>query len=102
MNRTYISGPISNKDPAIVSNNLQVFHIKAAELREHGLNVVNPAENGLPFGSSWEDHMRVDLCNMLGCNSIYMLPGWTESRGARLEHRVACELGFAVVYGARA
>ena len=33
------------------------------------------------------------------CDAIYMLEGWTGSRGARLEYLVAMELGLREVKG---
>ena len=40
--------------------------------------------------------MRLGLRGLLDCDEIVMLPGWERSRGARLEHLVAVELGMTV------
>jgi len=34
------------------------------------------------------------------CHAILLLPGWTESEGAKREHQKACELGLLVIQGA--
>ena len=45
---------------------------------------------------TWEDYMRDDLTALLTCTHIVMLPGWEQSRGARLEKYVAEHLGMSV------
>lgn len=88
----YISGPMSG----LPDLNFPAFNAAAAELRADGYTVLNPAEKqeeGKP-DMTWEDYMRIDIRMMMDCNAIYMLPGWTKSRGARLEQLIAVELGF--------
>ena len=51
-------------------------------------DIVNPAQ--LVSGdTSWLKAMWKCLWLMLGCGWVAMLPDWKESRGARIEHRVA-------------
>ena len=92
--RFYIAGPMTGHPEF----NHPAFHAKAAELRAQGLDVFNPAENGLPADASWSDHMRVDIRELTHCTHIYMLDGWQASKGARLENRIAHELGMMVLY----
>ena len=40
-----------------------------------------------------------DIRELVACDAVYMLPGWPASRGARLEHHVAVELGLHVIDG---
>lgn len=47
---------------------------------------------------SWGCFMRYDLKAMLDCDAIYMLPGWEQSHGARLELQVASAVGMRVVF----
>lgn len=95
MKRLYISGPMTG----LPDWNFPAFNAKAQELRERGFQVVNPAEDKEP-DLEWSDYLRIDLRMLMDCDAIYMLPGWQGSKGARLEHHVACELGFAVLYEA--
>lgn len=97
MKRLYISGPMTG----MPDWNYPAFNAKASELRAMGLEVVNPAEDKEP-DLEWSDYLRIDIRLLMDCDGIYMLPGWSESRGARLEHHVARELGFFVVYEAAA
>lgn len=98
MVRTYIAGPMTGIDHF----NKPAFDAKAAELRANGIDVFNPAENGLPSTALWAEHMRVDIRELTQCTHIYMLEGWLGSRGARLEHHIAHELGLVILYEATA
>jgi len=93
MDRTYLAGPMSN----LPDFNYPAFHKAAASLRANGLHVENPAENPTPECGTWAAYMRMAMAQLLTCDTIALLPGWTASRGARLEHKVAVELGMRVV-----
>ncbi len=92
MTRYYLSGPMTGL-PAL---NFPAFHAAADALRLAGLEVVNPAELNPDPGTGWADCLRTDLRALLDCQAIAMLPGWEGSRGARLEHHVAEQLGMSV------
>jgi hypothetical protein len=42
--------------------------------------------------------MRGDIVAMMECDSILLLPHWERSRGASLEYKIACDLGFDLYY----
>lgn len=90
--RLYVAGPMSG----LPEYNYPAFKAAAAELRECGFEVICPAENGLPADAPWIDHMRVDIGHLLTCSAVAVLPGWENSRGARLEVHLARELGLTV------
>lgn len=92
MKKTYISGPMTG----LPGMNFSAFHEAAARLRAQGIDVVNPAEFGEEPGKEWSDYMRKDILALMDCDRIYMLPGWTGSKGARLELHIARALGFEV------
>ena len=94
--RIYIAGPMTG----LPDFNYPAFHAEAQRLRNAGWHVENPAENPPPPCGSWAGYMRLALAQLVTCDSIAMLPGWTASRGAKLEHQVALQLGLAVVYHA--
>lgn len=93
-NTIYIAGPMSNL-PAF---NYPAFNAKADYLRARGHNVVNPADHGNVNGAEWADYLRFDLANLTRCESIYLLPGWSNSKGARLEYHVALQLGMPMFF----
>ena len=91
MKRAYLSGPMSG----LPDMNYPAFNAEAARLRALGFHVENPAEN--PEQSSWEDYMKAAIVQMLGCEVVVMLPGWSESRGALIERELALRLGLKVI-----
>lgn len=92
--KVYISGTTDYKER---------FGEAKKRLEERGFAVKNPVEYdpivvriyGRP---SWEDYMRYDIRLLVNCDSIYMLKGWQNSRGAKLEHHIAQELGMKIYY----
>jgi hypothetical protein len=103
--RWYISGPISShantpeKRAAEEAANLQRFHAAASLMRERGLIVAcNPAELIADPGTTWEDYMRCCIRVLVNdCTAVVRLPGWYNSRGARLEVFIADNLGMEVL-----
>lgn len=92
--RVYTSGAISGREPNEVRKE---FELAKMYLRREGYEAISPLANGLPWDCAWELHMREDLHLLLECDKVAMLPGWRESKGARLEVFVASELGMEVM-----
>ena len=65
-----------------------------ARLENAGYGVCDPADLGFPEDISREDAMKQDTREMLRCDGVALLPSWEESRGARIEARLAGELGM--------
>ena len=92
MKRIYVAGPMSG----IPEFNYPAFNRVAAELRAQGHHVENPAENPAPSCGSWEAYMRMAITQLVMCDEIHMLPGWSLSKGAEIEYRLAKTLGITV------
>jgi hypothetical protein len=92
--RIYLAGPMSG----IEALNFPAFAKAAAYLRAAGHEVINPAEENPDHGMAWADALRADIPLLLTCEAIALLPGWEESKGARLEHHIARELGMRVMH----
>lgn len=89
----YISGPMTG----IEDHNFPAFHSEAARLRALGYFVVSPAEFA-NIGKSWEACLRFDLIQLcLSCDTVALLPGWINSKGARLERDVGERLAMKIV-----
>lgn len=90
----YLSGPITN-DPDYVKH----FQEAAKKLRNLGHQVLDPTvwtrEN---VKLDYEEYMKLDLAMLEVCDAIYMMPGWSNSRGALRELERAIELGLVVYY----
>lgn len=102
MTKAYLAGPMSG----LPQFNFPAFFDAAAKLRASGWNIVSPAEidceedgtvalqskDGNPTDArrSWGDFLARDVKLIAdgGITAIVFLPGWTDSRGARLEATV--------------
>src|SRR6185436_15400436 len=97
----YISGPMTG----IANFNREAFDTAAATLRAQGYTVLSPAEmdhNTDPkvrASMQYADYIRRDVAALLGdgMTHMYMLPGWRDSKGARLEHHLAQVLGMTII-----
>lgn len=95
MRRIYLSGPMTG----LPDFNYPAFNAEAARLRALGYHVENPAEN--PPQETWEAYMEVCIPQLLTCDTIALLPGWSESRGALWERYVASQEGITITAAAR-
>ncbi len=91
--RVFISGPMSG----YANHNRPAFFEVAERLYRQGYEVVNPALLTGDTGKPWEWWMRRCIRLLAECDAIYQLEGWRNSRGARLEHINARELGLEVM-----
>lgn len=90
--KIYLSGAISN-DP----NYIEKFNAYEKTLKGKG-EVINPVTHQPFLGrKTWFCYMVTSIYRLLGCNAIYMIPGWEESRGAKIERFVAKIAGIDVV-----
>ena len=90
---TYVAGPMSG----LPDYNYPAFHAAAAQLRETGRTVLNPAENPVPPCGSWLGYMRMAVAQVAQADELVMLPGWEKSKGARVEFSLALGLGLEVM-----
>ena len=101
MSSIYLCGPITGLDPEECQRRFAEWEWKMVRL---GYRTVNPVEldrdleNRLGRVPTREEYLRNDLYLMLTCDEILMIPGWTNSKGALLERKVAMECGIPVSY----
>ena len=91
--KIYISGPMTGMPDL----NFPAFNRAAEQLRAAGHDVVNPVEVNDGHSSEWADCMRNDIRALMDCDTVALLPGWHDSRGATLERHIAQELGMTVL-----
>lgn len=89
--RIYVCGPMTG----LPEFNYPAFAAETARLRALGYEVISPAEIN-PDGGTWQECMKRDIAQLMTCNLLVCLPGWTESQGARIETKLANELGITV------
>jgi hypothetical protein len=90
--RVYIAGPMTG----YAELNFPAFRAEAAALRAAGLEVINPAEINVDPSAGWSACMRADIAQLVTCDRIHLLPGWSRSKGASLEHHIGRALGLLV------
>jgi len=93
----YIAGPMTGYKDL----NFPAFDKAADEFRLNGWTVLNPADHGVIDGATWEDYLRFDITKLIQCDSIYMLEGWQDSKGAQLEYLIAERLEMNILYQQR-
>lgn len=93
MKKCYIAGPISGTE-----DYEKRFRKAEQEVRALGMHPVNPVTLPHLHDKSWAAYMKEAMREMLNCEAIYMLKGWMDSEGARLEFNLAQELEFDRYY----
>ena len=90
--QVYIAGPMTG----LPEFNYPAFNAAADDLRARGYDVLNPTDSeqynlaGRP--QEWRWYMRHAIAMIAGAEGLAMLPGWENSRGARLEHSIGVAL----------
>lgn len=108
--RIYVSGAITGLAPGVAR---EAFAEACRWLSAQGHDPLNPydippwpgcacpgaTDDQEPAGGKheWGCYLRGDIAGMLGCDAIYLLPGWERSHGARLEMTVASAVGLRVL-----
>ena len=91
--RIYVAGPMTG----LPDLNFPAFEAAAAILRAEGWHVENPSDHGVVWGLDWQDYLRYDLGRLATCAAIYLLPGWSRSKGAMLEVNIARQLEMTIL-----
>jgi len=78
--------------------NYPAFNKESALLRSQGYHVENPAENPDPYGKDWQCYMRKAVAQLIKCDRIHLLEGWSKSRGAKVEYTLALGMGLEITF----
>lgn len=97
----YVAGSYrSNTEWGLVEN-IRKAEDAAIRLWQEGYAVICPHKNTAHFGGLAPDNIWLegDLEILKRCDAIYMVPGWSSSKGASAEHAMAKEWGKEIIYG---
>ncbi len=89
----YVSGPMTG----YVDHNRHAFNAASETLREEGIIVLSPSEHDMGKVHDRTHHMRFDIQQVLMSDTVFVLPGWKRSIGAKLEVAIARELGLPII-----
>ena len=96
----YVSGKITG-----TSDYADRFSAAEDKLIAEGYEVLNPVRTGkwlerylAPEKPTWVQYMKNALAAMMKADYIYMMSGWNQSKGARIEHKLARDLGMEIIY----
>ena len=98
--RVYIAGPMTlgGTDESGLEDRLRKFHQVEEYLRARGYEVENPANTpDTDPPRTWREWMVSGINQLMTCDAIYMLPGWSASKGARLEYEIARSFGMELM-----
>lgn len=90
MKKIYISGAITNNP-----NYKEQFAAAEAKLTAKGYSVINPAKN---TGNTYKEYIDKGMEQLMHCDAIYMLPGYSHSTGATLELTYAFAIGINILF----
>ena len=103
MGITFISGPMLG----LPDFNYPAFHKAGEYLKSRGERFLSPAHGrfGHPRPAPtpeearpWEYYMRESIKQLVLCDRILMLPGWSNSEGSRIERDLANTLRISIEY----
>ena len=101
MKRIYIAGPMMGREDLNRVEFLKAS-IEIVGKHEELCDIVNPLR--VADMECWDE--KTPLCqiasvllgDLAGCDAIYMLRGWQDSKGATAEHAVAKWIGLEIIY----
>ena len=93
--KIYISGKITG-----TNDYMERFSNKQIELEKRGDEVINPAliNSFLPKSTTWKEYMSLCYPMIDMCDAIYLLDGWEDSVGAKIEFDYACRKNKGICF----
>lgn len=91
----YISGKITGTDDYLQRFEAAENHLNNMDI----LDIINPAKvNSFLPELSYSQYIKMSLCMLEMCDTIYMLKNWENSVGAKLEWEFAKANNYKIMY----
>jgi nucleoside 2-deoxyribosyltransferase len=90
--RVYVAGPITGRE----GYNQSAFELAEELLLDAGYEAVNPHKHAPHKDREFSYYMAKLLKEVCLSDIVALLPGWEDSKGAKLEAYVAIECGIPV------
>ena len=91
----YISGKITGTDDYLQRFERAEKHLNTMNITD----VINPAKvNSYLPELSYSQYIKMSLCMLEMCDTIYMLKNWEDSTGAKLEWEFAKANNYKIMY----
>ena len=100
-NKCYISGKITGLTIEEARENFEKASLHARFLGYEPVNpmeIISIGEEPKSENQRWSWYMKADLKEMMDCDAILMQDNWEDSKGAIIEHNLAKDLGFIIMY----
>lgn len=68
------------------------------EIKQLGYNPISPLDKNMQGNIPWWLHITLDVMLLLTCRTAYFQRNWKDSRGARIEHRIAKFFRMKIIY----
>jgi hypothetical protein len=102
--KCYISGKITGLTIEEARENFREASLHARFLGYepvNPMNIVSDTEEPKSEKDKWSWYMKADLKEMMDCDAILMQDNWEDSKGAIIEHNLAKDLGYVILYKGR-
>jgi hypothetical protein len=91
--RIYIAGKVTGEK---IQDCTMKFGAWQKAIEAMGFEVVNPLEVVNDWRTPWDEAMKLCVAELIKCDAVFMLPCWTNSKGAKVEKQLADDLGISV------
>ena len=91
--KIYIAGKVTGLPQDEVSIK---FANAENDLEQKGFNPVNPIHVVCNVNATWQEAMKKCIAALMDCDAVFVLPDALQSKGAKLELKLARKMGIPV------
>lgn len=100
--KVYISGPVTGTTDykERFENAERMLNESVSENTDEQIVAVNPIKitEHMPEDTTWAQYMDIAIAAMKACDAIYVLKGWSNSKGAKIEVLYAMGCGMKIAF----